>query len=65
MEEALRTDEASRHDVWWTESVAVGGEGFVERVHAGLGVRGRGRRVERRDGASLLREACAAYVDDS
>ncbi len=65
VEEALRTGEASRHDDSWTESVAVGSEGFVQRVCAGLGVRARGRRVDRRDGVSRLREACEAYRGDS
>lgn len=65
VEEALRTGEASRYDPWWTQSVAVGSEGFVERVQIELGIRGRGRRMERRDGATRLSEAYAAYRIDS
>lgn len=42
----------------------MGSEGFVERVHAKLGIRGGGRRVAHRNSASRLGEARAAYMVD-
>ena len=45
----------------WSESVAVGGRAFAERVLRDLGGRARARRVEQRDGAYVVREPPAAY----
>jgi hypothetical protein len=45
----------------WSESVAVGGRAFAERVLRDLGVRVRDRRVEPCDGAFVVREPPAAY----
>ena len=40
----------------WTESVAVGGESFVEAVHAKLGSRAKGRCVQHDTGSWVLQE---------
>lgn len=61
VEEVLSSPDGSTHDVWWTESVAVGSEMFVEHVYAQLGVRGRGRRTESGDDAWRLNEAGVGY----
>jgi hypothetical protein len=49
----------------WTESIAVGREGFVERTKEGLGVRGKGREVLAHGDVFHLREQGAGYGDDS
>lgn len=40
----------------WTESVAVGGAGFVETIRSKLGLRAKGRRVSGMDDDYTLRE---------
>lgn len=46
----------------WTESVAVGGADYLERVTAELGVSARHREIEPlEDGSFVLRESPAAY----
>lgn len=62
--EALQTASCSRRDDAWTQSMAVGSEAFVRRVHADLGARGRGRTVDNGDDLCRLREATAYYVGD-
>ena len=61
-------DEALRHpatrQAQWSESVAVGGRAFAERVLSDLGVRARDRRVEPCAGAYVVREPPAAYGAD-
>ena len=58
-------DEALRRPVirppQWSESVAVGGRAFAERVLRDFGGRARDRRVEPCDGAYVVREPTAAY----
>jgi len=61
LEEALASETGMRHDGWWTESVAVGSDAFVEQVQVALGVPARSRSIESRNGASRLGEAPAAY----
>jgi REP-associated tyrosine transposase len=46
----------------WSESVAVGGRSFAERVLRDLGGRARDRRVEPFDGAYVVREPSLAYA---
>jgi putative transposase len=46
----------------WSESVAVGGRSFAERVLRDLGGRARDRRVEPFDGAFVVREPSTAYA---
>ena len=58
-------DEALRHPATrqpqWSESVAVGGRAFAERVLRDLGARARDRRIEPSGGAYVVREPPAAY----
>jgi putative transposase len=48
----------------WSESVAVGGRHFADRILDDLGARARDRRVEPCDGGFLVRESAAAYGGD-
>ncbi len=48
----------------WTESIAVGGEGFVRDVKEKLGAKGMWREIVGADGAYELRELAAAYKGD-
>ena len=55
-----------RRESHWTESIAVGSEQFVERIHSELGVRVRGRRILEAGKAYQLREeteSCNALFD--
>jgi len=45
----------------WTESIAVGGKAFVERIKAGLGAKAIGREVLEGDGVYELREQDISY----
>jgi len=60
VEAALRTS-ARQREPQWSESVAVGGRAFVERVQRELGGRGWFRQIEPIAGAYILRESPAAY----
>jgi putative transposase len=60
VEEALRRHRQER-EVFWSESIAVGGSGFVERLQNQLGGRGRYRQIEEIAGVHVLREAPAPY----
>lgn len=57
---ALRTGPVARVSEW-SETIAVGSRGFVERVSAELGIRGRHREIDTCGDFSVLREADAAY----
>ena len=48
----------------WTESIAVGSEGFVERTKAALGIKAIGREVVGGDGVYELREPGTPYSID-
>ena len=49
----------------WTESIAVGGPGFVEEIKTGLGMKGIGRRIEDLEaGRCVLREEFEPYSAD-
>ena len=48
-------------DAKWTESVAVGSEGFVKKIKNGLGLRARGRRIIGGDDSFVLREHRSPY----
>lgn len=46
----------------WTESIAVGGIGFVEETRSRLGIKGMGRRIEEQEAdRSVLREEFGSY----
>ena len=65
VEELLEEKENVR-DRKWTESIAVGGKKFIEKVREKLGFRARGRKVNDAGDASFqLREAPSIYGDDS
>ncbi len=48
----------------WSQAVAVGRRSFVERVQEELGARARYRRIEDRDGDSILRDGEGSYRPD-
>jgi putative transposase len=60
VEEALRGP--LTRQAQWSESVAVGGRSFAERVLRDLGGRARDRHVEAFDGAYVVREPPVAYA---
>lgn len=49
----------------WTESIAVGSEGFVEQTKSALGIKAVGREVIGGDGVYELREPVIPYSLDS
>lgn len=53
-----------RRQPTWTESIAVGSEGFVEHVKEALGTRAIGRDISGEDGIYQLREAEVTYGDN-
>ena len=60
IEEALESKNHSRESKW-TESIAVGFKGFVEATKERLGIRAKGRKVFRNNGAYELREPTTPY----
>jgi REP element-mobilizing transposase RayT len=60
VEESLR-EEPKRRQPRWTESIAVGSEGFVENTKAVLGIKAIGRETVGEDGVYQLREAEIPY----
>lgn len=53
------------HNAEWTESVAVGGRGFVESVQNELGIAGRHRRIAAAESDGYnLREAESCYISN-
>ena len=63
VEAGLSGDIAGRDDCW-SESLAVGSEGFVEQVKMELGFRAQHRQVAVADGLYTLREPVPPYGDD-
>ncbi len=63
VEESL-AEGVKRRQPSWTESIAVGSEGFVEHVKDALGVKAIGRDITREDGVYQLREAEIPYGDN-
>ena len=45
----------------WTENISVGNKGFIEATKERLGLRAKGRKVFRNNGAYELREPAAPY----
>ncbi len=60
IEEALESKNHNRQSKW-TESISVGNKGFVEATKKRLGIRAKGRKVFRNNGAYELREPAAPY----
>jgi putative transposase len=60
IEEALESKSHSRESKW-TESIGVGSKGFIEATKEKLGIRAKGRKVFRNDGAYELREPTTPY----
>ena len=60
IEEALKAENHGRKSKW-TEGIAVGSKGFVEATKEKLGIRAKGRKVFRNNGAYELREPVALY----
>jgi len=60
IEEALESTNHGRVSKW-TESIAVGSKGFIEATKERLGIRAKGRKVFRNNGAYELREPAAPY----
>jgi putative transposase len=50
---------------WWSESIAVGDEYFVENIKQSLGLRVKGRKVKEAGGGFQLRENAGMYIADS
>jgi len=61
VEEALSSARQAR-DARWSEAIAVGSQGFVERVQGELGIRAKHRAVEAAQGVCALREPREAYT---
>jgi len=52
----------NHRESYWTESIAVGGIGFVEETKAKLGIKGMGRRIEEHEaGRCVLRKEFEPY----
>lgn len=61
VQEAIASGENLR-EVYWTESIAVGGNGFVEEIKVKLGIKGKGRRIEQQTAYRfVLREVTERY----
>ncbi len=50
---------------WWSESIAVGSESYVEAIKLRLGFRAKGRKIEEANEDFQLREDIETYVADS
>jgi REP element-mobilizing transposase RayT len=59
--EAGLTGNNSVRDSKWTESIAVGSKGFVDRVKDELGIRAKGREISETEHSSCLRESRSPY----
>jgi putative transposase len=62
--ESVVTDNNCRQ-AWWSESIAVGSDFFVENIKKQLGLRAKGRKVKEIGEGYQLREAVQLYIADS
>ena len=62
VDDALKAEQFMREGLW-SESLAVGSRGFVDRYQADLDARGRGRLIEREAHTHVLRETSPPYGD--
>ena len=60
VEAELQADVQKRESLW-SESIAIGSEGFVKRIHQQLGKRGKGRSIASGKEGFALREVSAPY----
>jgi hypothetical protein len=61
VQEVIKNGKSQREGCW-TESIAVGGIGFVEETKARLGIKGMGKRIEEQEAARcVLREESEPY----
>jgi putative transposase len=61
VEEALRESVDAREPCW-SEAIAVGSKGFVEKVQQELGIKAKYRDVREEDGMSTLRQPMMPYM---
>nr|WP_217907575.1 transposase [Desulfosediminicola ganghwensis] len=54
-----------RRQAWWSESIAVGDESFVEIIKHRLGIRSKGRKVKEAGESYQLREDAGIYIANS
>lgn len=54
-----------QRQAWWSESIAVGDESFVETIKQRLGFRAKGRKIKEVVEGYQLREDVGMYIDDS
>jgi hypothetical protein len=64
VEDALQRGSQREREPRWTESIAVGSEGFVRETKEKLGIKAMGREVIRADGSYELREPETPYGVD-
>ncbi len=60
VESELAADRSKRMS-FWSESIAVGGEQFIKKLHLQLGLRGKGRSVALENEEFILKEPSAPY----
>ena len=60
--ESLHND--VRRQSWWSESIAVGDESFVDNIKQNLKLRVKGRKVKEAGEGFQLREATGTYISD-
>lgn len=60
VEAELQTDVKKRKSLW-SESIAIGSEGFVERIYQQLGLRAKGRSIVSEKEGIALKEVSASY----
>jgi REP element-mobilizing transposase RayT len=61
VEAELQADVKKRKSLW-SESIAIGSEGFIEKIQQQLGLRGKGRSVVSEKEGIALREVSAPYI---
>ena len=60
----LLSNDISRQ-AWWSESIAIGSESFVEGIKQHLGFRAKGRRIKEINEGFQLREDIEIYITNS
>ena len=60
MRAELQADVKKRKSLW-SESIAIGSEGFIEKIQQQLGLRAKGRTVVSEKEGTALKEASAPY----
>ena len=60
VDSAIQAEDYSR-EAKWTQSIAVGGESFIEKIKEALGFRARGRKIRRAGESFEFRETLQPY----